>query len=242
MQIDAGSALCINKNAVHLTTEIENCHYHSFIIPVELLSPSLEGSFLNKYVKSITEYHSFTHMVLNKEESKVTSVLECLKKLDENCFHEELDDFSDYQKTIIIMELWLEFLKIVPKDFVERPRKDYDRMQTMLSYIHAHYGEEISIEKLAKKAIISKTECQRCFKKYVGQSPYQYIQEYRLFRGAKLLENSEFSITEISGMVGYASCSSFIQHFRRKYDYTPQEYRKRKRSENNRSSIGKSSF
>ena len=215
----------INRNAVHLTTGQESCHYHSFIIPARLFAASPEIGFHEKYIKSITEYNPLTYMAIKKEELQHRPVLASLEKLDEICFNRKTDDLWEYRKAISIMELWLEFLRIVPKGYSDRPKKDYTRIQTMLSYIHAHYQEPLSVEALSEKSIISKTECQRCFKKYIGQSPYQYVQNYRLLMGAKLLENTRLNVTEISGQVGYASCSSFIQHFRRKYGYTPQDYR-----------------
>lgn len=231
VQTEAGSALFINRNAVHYTEGSPDCRYHSFIIPARLLAGAGGEEFAERYVDSVTEYQMMSYAALDGRESSAQPVLQKLRALDESCFSQEADDFTDYRQAVRVMELWLEFIRILPGERTVKPCKEYDRIQSLLSYIHTHYEEPVTVEELAGSAGISKTECQRCFKKYVGKPAYQYLQEYRLLMGAQLLKNTGQTVTEIAGRAGYESCSSFIQHFKRKYQCTPQEYRRREEEE-----------
>lgn len=107
-----------------------------------------------------------------------------------------------------------------------RPEK---RVQVLLDYIHTHYKDKITIEGLAKKASISKTEVLRCFKSIIGLSPINYLNSYRLQRAAYLLIHSENNIQEIAMDCGFDDNSYFSKLFKKNYHVTPHNYRLQKR-------------
>lgn len=229
VEVSEGEALFINKNAVHLTREVEVCHYHSFIIPVRLFAGNLGESLREKYVDSKTDYSVMSYCLLN--DAKHSKVLEQLKKLDEiyfdrNHWKEKKDPFREYRLSVQIMELWSEMLPLFPTKREGKSQKEYERIQRMLMYLHEHYDENITIKELSEIVYVSESECQRCFRKYVKASPYQYLKKYRLDQGKRMLEHSKKSITEIAGLIGYNSVSSFIQYFKKEYGMTPENYRK----------------
>ena len=56
-----GCCLFINRMVPHKTTEKEDCHYHSFIIPEQMLS-FFPGSIMEKRDVKFFLYHpGFTH-------------------------------------------------------------------------------------------------------------------------------------------------------------------------------------
>lgn len=71
-------------------------------------------------------------------------------------------------------------------------------MQKFLQYINEHYSEDISLDKLAASANVSKSECLRCFKESIQITPYKYLTEYRLSKAAELLKNTDESIGNIA--------------------------------------------
>lgn len=85
--------------------------------------------------------------------------------------------------------------------------------------------DRITIEGLAKAASISKTEVLRCFKVIMGQSPINYLNEFRLHQAAYLLVNTEKRIREIAEDCGFDDNSYFSKLFKRKYHVTPHDYR-----------------
>lgn len=96
----------------------------------------------------------------------------------------------------------------------------------MLSYIHANYGKSLTVEKLAQQANIGRTECFRLFKENVGKSPIEYILSYRLTQAARLLAESQQSVSQIYESCGFHSGSYFSSKFRQAYGVSPREYRR----------------
>lgn len=118
--------------------------------------------------------------------------------------------------------------KIIVEKIPERKQKDItsERMQLFLNYIENNYSDNISLDKLAKSANVSKSECLRCFKKSLNTTPYKYLLEYRLAKAVKLLNSSNESISEISLKVGFNQTSHFCKYFREKIGFSPLIYRK----------------
>ena len=65
----------------------------------------------------------------------------------------------------------------------------------------------------------------RFFKKYIGMSCIQYINNLRLDNASKLLTTTNKTIMEISLDVGFDNLSYFNKLFKRKYNMTPKAFR-----------------
>ncbi|MCM1193720.1 MAG: helix-turn-helix domain-containing protein [Butyrivibrio sp.] len=99
------------------------------------------------------------------------------------------------------------------------------RIKQLLSFIHEHYSEHISIEDMAKSALISRTECFRCFQTVLGQSPVEYLTEYRLSMAMMFLANTKRSLSDISYSCGFNNPSYFGKLFRERCGLSPKKYR-----------------
>lgn len=99
------------------------------------------------------------------------------------------------------------------------------RIKQLLSFIHEHYSEHISIEGMAKSAHISRTECFRCFQTVLGQSPVEYLTEYRLSMAMMFLANTKRPLSDISYSCGFNNPSYFGKLFRERCGLSPKKYR-----------------
>ncbi|MBQ0027309.1 MAG: helix-turn-helix transcriptional regulator, partial [Lachnospiraceae bacterium] len=70
-------------------------------------------------------------------------------------------------------------------------------------YFETHYSEDISIEAYASSRGMSACWFRRNFRNIEMISPLQYLINLRLRRAMDLLKTSDYSIGEISNMVGY---------------------------------------
>lgn len=86
--------------------------------------------------------------------------------------------------------------------------------------------EKISLEEVAASAGISSSEAGRCFQKYYGKAPVEYIIEYRLNQARRLLESSDLSVKEIGFECGFYDPSYFSRIYRRHFGVTPGNYRR----------------
>lgn len=94
-----------------------------------------------------------------------------------------------------------------------------------IDYIEQNYQKEISVEQLAQYVQISAPHFHRLFLKYTGQSPYQYILEFRVQKAKLLLSDPVLQIKQIGREVGFHNVNHFIRHFKRLTGVTPGQYR-----------------
>lgn len=65
--------------------------------------------------------------------------------------------------------------------------------------------------------------------KNIRITPIQYLLKYRISVAARLLENTDISITEICNRVGFDNPSYFSKIFKRFMRFTPSDYRKQQK-------------
>ncbi|MNI48663.1 HTH-type transcriptional regulator YesS [compost metagenome] len=97
----------------------------------------------------------------------------------------------------------------------------------VLTYIHNHYGDDISLDIISDHLKITSSYLSTYFKEKMGMNFSDYVQTYRMKKAAELLETSELKVHEVAQRVGYLSVNSFIRNFKKFTGYPPGEYRKR---------------
>ena len=100
-------------------------------------------------------------------------------------------------------------------------------MKTVLKYVELHYGEKLTIEQMANLAGFSSSHFMKYFKTTMGQSFIDYLNDYRLVMASRLLLSSEDSVLEIAQEVGFTNISYFNRIFKRRFEMTPREYRRK---------------
>lgn len=225
LKLERNDCIFINRNAIHKVMGSEDCHYHSYIIPRKILS-FFPGSIMEKNnVDPIVNDPSITHYVLSKEMADNNHALAQIEILDKLYFQNTEGKQREYRISIQLCNIWLELSQLIPTSKSESTDVSYDRIRTLISTIHSNYNKNLSIQDIADSAHISKTECLRCFKKYMKETPYQYLMKYRLHVSTSLLTSTEMSVTDIALSVGFNSTSSFIKYFKNYYKTTPSAYR-----------------
>ena len=94
-------------------------------------------------------------------------------------------------------------------------------------YIDKNFSEDINLDKIAGKALVSKFHFIRVFNRYYGRTPNQYLQEVRIEKAKKILLRGK-SIDEVCNAIGFKSKTSFISLFKRMTGVTPLAYQNKK--------------
>ena len=94
-------------------------------------------------------------------------------------------------------------------------------------FIDKHFSENINLDKIASKALVSKFHFIRLFKKYYGRTPNQYLQEVRIENAKKLLRKRK-NIDDVCSVIGFTSKTSFISLFKKMTGTTPLAYQNKK--------------
>ncbi|MDE6389345.1 MAG: AraC family transcriptional regulator [Lachnospiraceae bacterium] len=104
--------------------------------------------------------------------------------------------------------------------------KRVESIKTALTYIKDNYQEKIYIADLAGEVNLNEQYFCRLFKKAIGLTPMEYINEYRIKQTRRLLEETNLSVTDICLECGFHNLGNFLREFRRHTGTTPLQYRK----------------
>ena len=102
---------------------------------------------------------------------------------------------------------------------------DEEWIAPVKAYINTHYHEPLPLEILADMCHGSPYHLQRTFKRIVGVTPAEYIQQVRISNAMKELRTTDKSIAEIGFTVGLPNTPYFITLFKKKTGQTPKQYR-----------------
>lgn len=95
-----------------------------------------------------------------------------------------------------------------------------------MHYIREHLQSQIlQVSELAEALGLSRRALERRFVKSLGHGPAHEIQKSRLKLVAKLLRETDMSISDIAARVGYSSSEYLIRVFKKDRGYTPNQFR-----------------
>lgn len=98
-------------------------------------------------------------------------------------------------------------------------------LKTPVDYIRQHFREDICLRELAGRSHLSLSALERRFKKYLRQTPKQFIHQIRLEHARSLLEHTQLPIATVAAEVGFHDHSYFSRLFKRHFDALPSEFR-----------------
>lgn len=93
-------------------------------------------------------------------------------------------------------------------------------------YIHANYGDKITLDTLCSLVNLNRTSLNQKFKAQFSCTCMEYLLNYRLKISQELLSNTNMKIAEIAENCGFKYESYFIRQFTAKLGISPAAYRK----------------
>jgi AraC-like DNA-binding protein len=105
-------------------------------------------------------------------------------------------------------------------------RKSYDRIRGVVEYINGNFTREISLDELARVALMNRTYLSSYFKDIMNMNISEYIEVLRTNYACRMLKTTQKTITEISFDSGFNSVSYFNRIFKRFMNVSPNEFRK----------------
>lgn len=90
-----------------------------------------------------------------------------------------------------------------------------ERLQRVLKHIHGHISQNIDIDELASVACFSTPYLIRLFKRELGTSPLQYVNQKKVERAQLMLFTTDMPVKEVAYSLGFSDHSYFIRMFRK---------------------------
>jgi AraC-like DNA-binding protein len=101
---------------------------------------------------------------------------------------------------------------------------DNEFIQKILNFIHENISEsDLSVEVLASKVSLSRSQLYRKIKTLTGISVNEFIRNVRLEKAKELIALGNNNINEISYKVGFTYPSYFSKCFKEKYGHLPTQ-------------------
>lgn len=223
--IRQGEAYFINTNIMNTkrrasdsTVSIEHAHlFHPL-----LLAGHYKSVFETKYMNPVLKNLSLEVLIIREDTRSGKEFLKILSRLTQ--LNQTPD--SEFEIRNLLSQGWkylLEEIELQKKKL--QPLYIHDRTKDMLSYIHKHYQEKLSIADIASHAGVSEKECIRSFKNTFHQTPADYLIRYRIEQAKRLLTQTDEPVTNIAFMTGFQSSAYFTKTFRKLQSVTPKEFR-----------------
>jgi AraC family transcriptional activator FtrA len=111
--------------------------------------------------------------------------------------------------------------------FIDKPvgEEAHPWLAHLLEWSASNLQTEITVERLALEANVSRRTLSRRFVGATGLSPHRWITSLRVRRGKDLLETTALSIEEVAEQCGFQSGALLRHHFREQVKISPRTYR-----------------
>jgi len=95
-----------------------------------------------------------------------------------------------------------------------------------LTAMHERVENPWTVETLAGTAGMSRSAFALRFKELLGETPLEYLTNWRMYKATGLLQEDDRKLFEVAKSVGYDSDAAFSKAFKRVLGMAPKEYRR----------------
>ncbi|MET9729954.1 helix-turn-helix domain-containing protein [Streptomyces sp. NPDC006458] len=112
--------------------------------------------------------------------------------------------------------------------YVDRPlpAAPCDTVGEVLAWMERNLDEEVTVEQLAARALMSPRTFARRFQQETGTTPYRWILRQRVLLAQRLLEATDETVDAIAGRTGFGTAAALRHQFVRALGTTPNAYRR----------------
>lgn len=227
--INKGDILIVGPQKIHSFTSIldKTMTWASFVFNINMLKSYDTDGALLKYIAPLLNHEHELPIIIQDNIECYKSIFNTIEKII-YCYYEK-----DIAYELELKSLLFNFFALLYKNNLIEKQKNKntltinntDKIKLTLNYINEHYSEDISINTLSELCEYSEYHFMRFFKKHIGLTCIQYINNLRLEKSSILLTSTNNPIMDISLEVGFDNLSYFNKLFKRKYNLTPKEFR-----------------
>lgn len=107
----------------------------------------------------------------------------------------------------------------------QAPAEGDDALKRVLMYLNTHYTTPVSRQELARALGYNESYISHVFAGRMKTTIPEYINSLRVQDAARLLKETDYSVTQIASELGFGSIRSFNRVFLKQTGLSPKEYR-----------------
>ncbi len=228
-QIINGTEKELRKGDLYLLTAYD-CHEYKIKKPLEIY-----GIMFDEHLISSDLY---SRILLIQSLGKLLYINVCNDFFDlAKCYFEEIikeeQSAREFGESTILSEtkisrlidcVIIELLKEVGQT-EKNINKTY--IYDAVCYVYQNFLNDISLSSVAKHLNLSNTYTSRLFKVNLGRTFKELLVDLRMIYARRLLTNTDLTITQICYNCGFSSYPNFERTFKKKYNTSPEKWRKK---------------
>lgn len=225
--VKAGDVVMIKPDRIHKTSTAGEPYHNRILLQIskELMNPLLKVCDLG----SMEDIFREDVMILSVPEKDREEILRLSRQI-----HKEIEERQKKYMTGVkfkLAELLLYVTRCQKKQqFWQESQKaqtwKHQKVHEAADYLMNHPETGESLEELAKRFYISKSYLSRIFREVTGFSVNEFKNVSRIKKSQQLLLHSDYSITEISNILGFENLTYYERVFKKYSGVTPLKYRK----------------
>lgn len=151
----------------------------------------------------------------------------------------DLLNLPPFEKVILLLQILNDFSKSDEYTFLSKegfaPKKSIpnSRLEKVHCFVEENYSEKITLKMVASLVNMSTGAFSRFFSQHFRKPFFTYLNEFRIQKSYRFLEESDMRINEIGYACGYDCLQFFYRQFMKYTRCAPQEYRRKFLAEEN---------
>lgn len=226
-KLTEGDGIFINTKVLHRLYSPSKALIPNFVFMPSFIA-ACDSFIYQKYILPVIS-SSLSFLIFHKEvcwQARALTVMQQIISAQDSAASKELITVS------LLQNLWQEIFENAdipyPEEHKDHSSSSQARLQLMMQFIHLNYSQNISLDDIAREAMVSKSTALNLFRKYLHITPVNYLINYRLKQASQLLSKTEKKIHLISSETGFHNVEYFCKIFKKRYNFTPTEYREQK--------------
>lgn len=211
-ELEPGDVFIAFPNQIHHYETLEPEKYYLFIVNPEIM-PELANQF----------HLGLPHSPVIKGIANQPRVRETIEALYYACGREN-EPFGRAMRQGYLLALFSELLSNMSLSSLHLG--DSDALRAIVSFCTQNFNENLSLSLLEEKLHLNKYYISHLFSGKLGVRFNDYINSLRVSEACRYLLNSDYSVTDISEIVGFNTLRTFNRAFIKQMGVPPTEYRK----------------
>lgn len=226
LRLEKGDVAVINPNELHSCPHIEvPLKLYCMIFDVEILKSRFFDKSESKYIHPILNNAILFENFLANNTVIADYVKGACRELKIQAKGYELA-IKAYILNILVALLRGHVVRFLTNFERETKIKNNGRIRAAVDYIHIHYTEELTIEEIAEAVYVSKFYLCKLFKKNLGLTVVDYINNIRMMEAKKLLLETDGPVSAVAFEVGVGDFNYFSRLYKKRWGETPTQTRK----------------
>lgn len=177
--------------------------------------------------------HAFLKMLQSKEENGIVcdapisdDIVYYIRRISEKLEAECQPSVKEAE--ILISLVFHEMIRLIAPEsgnsFIEKDETNH--INDIEAYINFKFYDKITLSDVAEHVFLSTRQVARIIKKEYGCSLSDLVIDKKLASAEILLRNTDIKISDIAHQINFGSENYFYSLFKKKYGYSPLQYRK----------------